>query len=403
MRRLVVCADGTWNKPEEDDHGVPAPTNVVKIQRAIKALDSQGVSQIVYYHSGVGTGDKFDQFLGGAFGEGIDRNILECYEFLVNNYHPGDQIYLFGFSRGAYTVRSLAGLVRNSGIVYQKYAGMAKEAFSMYRDRDPAKHPNSDLGKTFRASFSRDVDIDVVGVWDTVGALGVPLGLFDRLNHTRFAFHDVSLSARIKNAFHALAIDERRGPFAPTLWMQPREDAEQQRNWLEQAWFAGVHSNVGGGYAEAGLSDIALRWMVQRVQAHPGTPDATTLEFDDAYVDEVTRPNEFARLYDSMTSAFRALGETQRRIDQDREQNDRLGVFTWEYVHESAKVRYDSAHRLDMPYAPENLSTYIKRNMPDPIFTTSLKARADRVSGTMKIPDLTAASSAPSVPPSLNQ
>jgi uncharacterized protein (DUF2235 family) len=389
MRRLIVCADGTWNKPEEDDHGVPAPTNVVKMQRAIKAVDSQGISQIVYYHSGVGTGDKLDQVLGGAFGDGIDRNILECYEFLVNNYHPGDQLYFFGFSRGAYTVRSLAGLIRNSGILQQKYAGMAKEAFSMYRDRDPAKHPNSDLGKTFRASFSREVDIDVIGVWDTVGALGVPLGLFDKLNHTRFAFHDVSLSSRIKNAFHALAIDERRGPFAPTLWVQPREDAEQARNWLEQAWFAGVHSNIGGGYAEAGLSDIALRWMVDRVKAHPGTPESTILEFDDAYVAELTRPNELARLYDSMTSTFRPLGELQRQIDQDRAQNDRVGVLTWEYVHESAKRRYDSSQLLESPYAPQNLRSYIDRNMPDPIFATSLKARAARVSGARaSIPDL---------------
>jgi len=395
MRRLIVCADGTWNKPEEDDHGVPAPTNVVKIQRAIKAVDAQGVSQIVYYHSGVGTGDKLDQLVGGAFGEGIDRNILECYEFLVNNYHPGDQLYLFGFSRGAYTVRSLAGLIRNSGILEQKYAAMAKEAFSMYRDRDPAKHPNSDLGKTFRTSFAREVDIDVVGVWDTVGALGVPLGIFDRLNHTRFAFHDVSLSSQVKNAFHALAIDERRSPFAPSLWTQPREDAEQQRNWLEQAWFAGVHSNVGGGYAEAGLSDIALRWMVDRVKAHPGTPNSTTLEFDDAYINEMTRPNEFARLYDSLSATFRALGEMERRIDQDREQNDRLGAFTWEYVHESAKRRFDSAANLEQPYAPQNLSSYVQRDMPDPIFATSLKARAARLSGeALPIPDLPPASPA---------
>jgi hypothetical protein len=395
MRRLVVCADGTWNKPDEDDHGVPAPTNVVKMQRAIKAVDGENVSQIVYYHSGVGTADKLDHLFGGAFGEGIDRNILECYEFLVNNYHDGDQLYLFGFSRGAYTVRSLAGFIRNAGILQQRYAAMAREAFSMYRDRDPAKHPNSDVGKTFRASFSREVDIDVVGVWDTVGALGVPLGLFDRLNHTRFAFHDVSLSSRIKNAFHALAIDERRGPFVPTLWMQPREDAEKQRNWLEQAWFAGVHSNVGGGYAEAGLSDIALRWMVDRVKAHPGTPTGTTLEFDDVYLNELTRPNELARLYDSMTAAFRALGETERNIDHNREQNDRLGVFTWEYVHESAKLRYDAAHRLEMPYAPENLKMYIDRDEPDPIFATSLKARAARISAAIPIPDVPSLATAP--------
>lgn len=390
MRRLVVCTDGTWNKPDEDDHGVPAPTNVVKMQRAIKAVDSQGVTQIVYYHSGVGTGDKFDQILGGAFGEGIDRNILECYEFIVNNYHPGDQLYFFGFSRGAYTARSLAGLIRNSGVVKQKFAGMAKEAFSMYRDRDPAKHPNSDLGKTFRASFSNEVDIDCIGVWDTVGALGVPLGIFDRLNHTRFAFHDVTLSAHIRNAFHALAIDERRGPFAPTLWTQPKEDAEQKRNWLEQAWFAGVHSNVGGGYSEAGLSDIALKWMVNRVKAHPGTPDSTTLEFDDDYLTQLTAPNEFARLYDSMTTTFRALGEVERQIDRDREANERLGVLSWEYVHHSAKTRFDSAHKLESPYMPDNLKSYVSREAPGPIFADSLEARAARVSGATMRPNFDA-------------
>src|SRR3954469_15317001 len=116
LRRLVVCADGTWNQPAEDDHGVPAPTNVVKLQQAIRAVDSKGVSQIVYYHKGVGTNDLLDHVAGGAFGEGLDDIIKDCYQFLVNNYADGDEVYLFGFSRGAYTARSLAGLIRNSGL-----------------------------------------------------------------------------------------------------------------------------------------------------------------------------------------------------------------------------------------------------------------------------------------------
>ena len=366
MRRLIVCADGTWNKPDQEDHGQSSPTNVVKMQRAVRSVASDNTSQIVYYHSGVGSGDALDKLLGGAFGEGLDRNILECYEFVVNNFHEGDELYFFGFSRGAYTVRSLAGLIRNSGVLRQEYASMDKEAFSLYRDRDPAKHPNLDAAKKFRATFSHDVGIKCVGVWDTVGSLGIPIGLFEKFSAHKYAFHDVTLSSKVENAFHALAIDERRKPFAPTLWEQSKEDADQNRNWLEQAWFAGVHSNIGGGYADAGLSDIAFCWMVERVNKLCG------LEFNDDYVKQIARPSHLGRLQDSMTGGFELLGEFDRQIDDARETNDAHGVHTWEYVHESVQQLMKEP-KVSRNYNPPNLSKYAKRPNPVPMFA---KARA---------------------------
>jgi len=260
MRRLIVCADGTWNQPNEDDHGVPAPTNVVKMQQAIKSVDARGVSQIVFYHKGVGTGtDVLDKVAGGAFGEGLDTNIKDCYRFLVNNYTPGDEIYFFGFSRGAYTVRSLAGLIRNSGMLQQAHAGMIDEAFSLYRDRDPSKDPTSNSATAFRQAFSRDVDLQCVGVWDTVGALGVPTyGLTDVSKVDIFEFADRVLSDKVKAGFHALAIDEQRVDFEPTLW--------EDRQGIEQRWFCGAHADVGGGYAKRDLATCSLDWMIGRLR-----------------------------------------------------------------------------------------------------------------------------------------
>ena len=366
MRRIVICADGTWNSADEDDDGAETPTNVVKIARAVRPVASDGTSQITYYHTGVGTHDGVDRVVGGAFGEGLVANILDCYRFLVNNYVPGDELYLFGFSRGAYTVRSLAGLIRNSGLLKLEHAGLENEAFSLYRGRDPDKHPNSESARAFREQYSHDVGITCIGVWDTVGALGIPVSLFKKFTHRRHAFHDVTLSSRIANAFHALAIDERRKPFAPSLWEQPVEDVG--RTWLEQAWFAGVHSNVGGGYPDAGLSDQSFRWMIGRVKARTG------LEFNEAYVDRVTRPSVTGRLYDSMNEFYRALGEFERQIDESAVMNRARGVNTWEYVHESVQHRLDHARALGDQYQPPNLRRYLDRSDPAPRVLVELLA-----------------------------
>jgi uncharacterized protein (DUF2235 family) len=361
-----VCADGTWNTSDQQDDGQPVPTNVVKIQRAIRAVSTNGTTQVAYYHPGVGTGGLLDRVAGGVTGDGLDRNILECYEFLVSNYVPGDELYFFGFSRGAYTVRSLAGLIRNSGILKPVYASMAKEAFSLYRDRDPAKHPNGEAATAFRKAFSYETEILCVGVWDTVGALGIPLGVFKDFSEQQYSFHDVSLSSHVKNAFHALAIDERRKPFAPTLWTQDKADADGHLNWLEQAWFAGVHSNVGGGYPDSGLSDVAFAWMVARVRSR------SSLEFDDSYIAGHLKPSSIGKLYDSMNPVYAALGPNLRGIDAAAALNPPPDCYTWEYVHSSVRDRLTQTGVRPPSYAPENLASYTKRTSPAAFFGDAL-------------------------------
>jgi hypothetical protein len=283
----------------------------------------------------------------------------------VQNYSVGDEIYLFGFSRGAYTVRSLAGLIRNSGLLRIHHADREAEAYALYRDRDPAKHPNADAARDFRARYSYDpLEITCIGVWDTVGALGLPVEFFHIDVHDRFRFHDVTLSSRVRNAFHALAIDERRKPFAPTLWEQPVED--MQRNWLEQAWFSGVHSNVGGGYPDSALSDVTLHWMIDRVQSRCG------LQVDEEYVRRITKPSPTGTLYDSMKLGFRLIGELERKIDELAVVNAARGVNTWEYVHESAKLRFDELGAGKHAYRPRNLGAYLQRADPQPTVATAL-------------------------------
>ncbi len=270
MRRLIACADGTWNAAE-----AVAPTNVVHLARAIVPIARDGVSQVAFYHPGVGTGNALDRLTGGAFGQGLSNNIKDIYRFFVYNYAPGDQVSLFGFSRGAYTVRSAVGMIRKCGLLRKEHADHLQEAYALYRDR--GDHVDGASTKRFRAEHSwPEFRIECLGVWDTVGALGVPLTILKRLNRRRYEFHDVKLSRLVHRAFHAVSIDERRRPFEPTLW----ETQGDPRQIVDQVWFAGVHGDVGGGYRERGLADITLCWMKQRAEE-------AGIEFDNAYIASV--------------------------------------------------------------------------------------------------------------------
>jgi uncharacterized protein (DUF2235 family) len=190
-KRLVVCCDGTWNTPDEVRDGKPCQTNVTKIARAVVTpQDTQGIAQRVYYRKGVGTG-TFDHFRGGALGWGLSHNVQDAYMFLVENYDdPGDEIFLFGFSRGAYTARSVVGLLRNAGLLKREYARKLDAAYELYRDRTDATHPRSVEAELFRKSFACEVRIKCLGVWDTVGALGVPVDFPGvHLINDRWKFH----------------------------------------------------------------------------------------------------------------------------------------------------------------------------------------------------------------------
>jgi len=271
MKRIITCSDGTWNKPGKKDRGIEVKTNVLKMYECICSEGKNAVKQVKIYDEGVGTGYTLkDRILGGATGAGIDKNIKDMYEFIMLNYEPGDEIYLFGFSRGAYTARSIAGFIRNCGILKKENIHLVDKAYLLYRDRNDYTYPDSDLMKSFRATYCVEdiTPIHFLGVWDTVGALGIPLPWYKIANLNRYKFHDVKLSSFVKHAYHALAIDEKRALFSPTLWEKSKTVLEDENHpqKLEQRWFAGVHSNVGGGYADCYLSNLCLQWLIGKAE-----------------------------------------------------------------------------------------------------------------------------------------
>ena len=251
--------------------------------------------QVTFHLDGVGSGRgtgwlarATDHVLGGLFGEGLMATIEAAYRFLVLAYAPGDEIHLFGFSRGAFTARSLAGLIRNCGILERAHAAAIPEALALYRSRGEGNGPDSEAALAFRARYSGHVitsaadtawrqargalpadavplRLRYLGVWDTVGALGVPGHLWlARLLNRGLGFHDTSLSGAVRSARHAVAIDERRRTFPPTLWdnlaaLNAAADGAPYR----QAWFPGDHGSVGGGGAVTVLSNEALVWVAE--------------------------------------------------------------------------------------------------------------------------------------------
>lgn len=261
-RRLILCMDGTWNSNDKSDK----VTNVVKLLRAIPSKDAHGVSQILYYGRGVGTG-RGEKISGGFSGAGLDANIIDGYRFLGNNYHPGDEIYIFGFSRGAYTARSLAGLINLAGILQPTcLGGVLDHVIKIYRSDQNDKH--TAISQLDGLQRHEQVKIKCIGVWDTVGSLGIPGDWAKQLSFaSRWYFHDVHLGPHVDVALHALAIDEKRGAFPPTLWERPKDEAPRPHQTVEQVWFAGVHSNIGGSYSDDRLSDITLDWMIKRLRA----------------------------------------------------------------------------------------------------------------------------------------
>ena len=318
-KRLVVCCDGTWNRPDQRA-GSAAPTNVTKIALGVPPEDDDGASQLLYYQQGVGT-RRFEHFSGGAFALGLSRNVQDCYRFLVESYEPGDALYFFGFSRGAFTARSLAGLVRNSGILRSQHADRIKEAYSLYRSRANQAKPRGVDAQIFRRMYSHeDPEIHFIGVWDTVGSLGIPVPVpfLNKLVNRRWGFHDTALSSRVRFAYHALAIDEKRVPFEPTLWKGQAHSTDQT---LEQVWFAGVHSDVGGGYHEPELAEIALLWMVDRAR-HAGL----TFKSDyfqrapDGVDDQLRRlgaqvaPDALGKIHESLEGVFRVAPHHPRTL-----------------------------------------------------------------------------------------
>lgn len=298
MKRLIICCDGTWN--DATDEG--KVTNIVRLRRMITPhSEDHRVAQVVYYDSGVGTDGKVDAIAGGLYGEGMDRNVLDAFAFLMDNYEPGDLLFFFGFSRGAYTVRSLVGLINNAGLLKKEHADQLTPAYTLYRSKDPLDHPHGARAEDFRRLYSQEVSIHFLGVFDTVGALGIPLTFMDSYNAKKYSFHDTTLSRIVKHAFHAVAIDERRYDFYPTLWTAKEGTTSEQR------WFVGSHSDIGGGYGDShGLSDLPLKWML--TQAHACGLDYSLNSYHGF------EPNPLATAHDSYTSFFKMVGQHRRHV-----------------------------------------------------------------------------------------
>ncbi|GAA3978837.1 DUF2235 domain-containing protein [Allohahella marinimesophila] len=279
-KSIVLFCDGTWNKPE-DEHGLVHPTNVLRFMRLLKPKDNN-LHQIVYYDTGIGTGGVWDKYVGGAFGLGISNNIMDAYRFLANNWAEGDRIFMLGFSRGAYTVRSLAGFVHFMGLLHKESMPAFPLCYQYYRafSEDRLEMKQAQLVESLRETISqanRRPPIHFLGVWDTVGALGVTLPGFQRLSRGWVGFHNTQLSSTIRHAVHALALDETRSQFAANLWTYPADPSTAEAgspspsivsDQVLQVWFPGVHSDVGGGYPDSDISDQALAFMIAQARRH---------------------------------------------------------------------------------------------------------------------------------------
>lgn len=289
MKRLVFCFDGTWNHLS-----APNPTNVVITAQSVTPVTKEGVVQIIHYDPGVGTGHD-DHWTGGLFGEGLIDKIVDAYTFLIFNYEPGDELYVFGFSRGAFTARAFVGFLRNLGIIQRKHAARIADAVELYKQHKAGDGHNTPALLDFRWKYSPEICVDIqedawrakncdgyatgrglivriayLGVWDTVAALGVPSDIFiAKWADKNDQYFDSDLSSMVVSGRHAVSIDEKRKTFAPTLW--PNFEALNTSLGFaavaadapyQQKWFPGDHGSVGGGGDIRGLSDRALVWIL---------------------------------------------------------------------------------------------------------------------------------------------
>jgi uncharacterized protein (DUF2235 family) len=400
-KRLIFCFDGTWNKLD-----AATPTNVVITAESVLPLASDGTAQAIFYDEGVGTG-RFDRLRGGIFGIGVVEKLASAYRFLVFNYTPGDEILVFGFSRGAFTARSFVGMLRNCGVVSRSKAGRITDAVEIYRSRDPDLGPDTETTFRFRAEVAGSVvlsekedewrvlnvpghrrglrpllKVSYLGVWDTVGALGVPtryrlLSFFNR----KFQFHDTNLSSIVEAGRHAVAVDERRMDFIPTLWSnltdlnrRAGKDPEDLFAPYQERWFPGVHCGVGGGGDFRGLSDQSLIWIWEGAQraglALDTAPGSRIDELAPDFHDRIA-PFDLTRLGWIARAKERIVGLAWRSAD-------RAGPSQWCEVSPSAHRRWQAAPGTlaggTGPYRPAPLLRF-SQQLDQPVSDFTLPAR----------------------------
>lgn len=346
-KNIILCSDGTWDKG-----GDGTPSNVWQLYQTLD-LETTEPRQVAFYEDGVGTGNfRLFKTLGGAFGFGLRRNVCHLYQHLLNHYEPGDRIYLFGFSRGAYTIWLLTQMVAEYGATAEITDHLA-DAFEAIRQKY-ASGKNTEAPAELRArlgiqqdptdpSSDNFVAIHFVGLWDTVDALGGPYdqlkGIINKLY--TYQFHKLSRKpvANIKQGYQALAIDEARAPFLPVLWDESEQLPDQK---IEQVWFAGVHSNIGGGYPKPGLSLVTFSWMLDKAKS----AGLEIIELESTILHN--RANVHSRLYDSRAGLAAYYPYRPRNI----------GFFQREHAKTTARIHYSALERISWGtngYAPANL------------------------------------------------
>jgi len=317
MTNIVVCCDGTGNGYGDNN------TNVVKMYERI--VRNEG--QIANYDPGVGTfsvfgrilGKKVGLFIGKAFGYGITENIEDAYCYLMDRYQRGDKVFLFGFSRGAYTARALAGMLHKVGLLQKGSVNLIPYASDIYNTRD-----NDQIAAGFKETYCQECKPHFIGVWDTVGSLGWV--------YSKRKFFNTRLNKDVTHGYQAISIDEKRKKFPISVWEEEKLEPGQN---VVQVWFAGVHSDVGGWYDERDLSDIALIWMLENA-------DLKGLKLKDGWKEKL-KPNPLGEIHESRTKFWRVWRPAIRKIPKGAK------------IHTSVLTRME-ANKGYKPRLPDNHS-----------------------------------------------
>ena len=369
-KRLALFLDGTWNTVQDN-------TSVWRL----KSLCRTDGDQLVYYSQGVGT--QFgERIRGGIFGYGLDQEVIEAYQWLIQNYNENDKIYLFGFSRGAYTARSLSGFISRCGLLQPGAPMAVAELYDLYRRKkitssirelkrktETRKIDQFELHERWMLEYSAPVPILFIGVWDTVGALGIPFGNLPMLSRSAYQFLDTDL--HINNAFgyHALAIDEHRFAFTPTLWTRsipvgskpPDVYPPRSLDHVEQRWFVGAHANVGGGYRSDILPQVPLQWLLRQASRH-GLKFRMDVEIDgDENKAKIT--DSFGQFAYGLYRVAKLGKLYYRPIGKEPIVENGMETST---INETVDGSVFDRWRQDPSYRPSNLETWAKAQGVDP-------------------------------------
>jgi uncharacterized protein (DUF2235 family) len=372
-KRIALFLDGTWNTVENN-------TNVWRL----KSLCATDPSQVSYYSAGVGT--QFgDRLRGGLLGWGLDEEVILAYEWLVENYNAGDRIYLFGFSRGAFTARSLSGAISKCGLLKPGAPISLTQLYDRYRKgsavhtiRELQNIPDDKLSMEdiWLRKYSMPIPVWFQGVWDTVGALGVPFGDMPILSRSNYAFLEVDLRINNDWSYHALAIDEHREAFAPTLWVKnvtngvptfPPRPLDQ----VEQRWFVGAHADVGGGYANGLLAQVPLTWLMQKAQLRGLTfKNTVTIDGDE---NKAAIHDSFAEMTDGLYRIVKFWRPYYREIGADPV---KIADTTTTTINETIDASVFDRWHADPTYRPANVAAWARRRKVD-MATLKDSVRAD--------------------------